>query len=113
MESQLNAVVLMEEGRQTVVAVRRHHQFDGHDVKLYKLLAPHLQRAVQINVKLARAELNHSASIATLNHLDDGIVFVDLSAKVRFANKAADELFATHDLRQSCPLSSNAPSRAP
>src|ERR1700694_5861219 len=99
-ESMLNAVVSVEEGRQTVVTARRNTQFETDNVELYRLLAPHLRRAVQINVKLARAELNHSASIATLNHLDDGIIFVELNAKVRFANKAADEIFAMHDLRQ-------------
>jgi hypothetical protein len=77
MESMLNAVVLVEEGRQTVVTVRRNPEFEANDVKLYKLLAPHLQRAVQINLKLARAELPHNASIATLNHLEDGIPVPD------------------------------------
>ena len=100
MESQLNAVVLMEEGRQTIVAVRRNEQFDAHNVELYKMLAPHLQRAVQLNIKLARAELTHQASLATLDHLDDGIIFVDLDANVRFVNKAAEHYFANRDLRQ-------------
>lgn len=98
-ESMLNAVVLVEEGRQTVVAVRRNPQFETDDVRLYKLLAPHLQRAVQINIKLARAELSHNASVATLNHLDDGILFVDKDANVRFANQSAEGLFKNGDLR--------------
>jgi DNA-binding CsgD family transcriptional regulator/PAS domain-containing protein len=100
MESMLNAVVLVEEGRQTVVTVRRNPEFEANHVKLYKLLAPHLQRAVQINLKLARAELTHNASIATLNHLEDGILFVDSDAKVRFANEAAEHFFTNGDLRQ-------------
>ena len=64
------------------------------------MLAPHLQRAVQINLKLARAELNHKASVATLDHLDDGILFVDLDTNVNFVNKAAEQFFANGDLRQ-------------
>lgn len=100
MESMLNAVVLVEEGRQTVVTVRRNEQFNAHNVELYKSLAPHLQRAVQINIKLARAELNHNASIATLDHLNDGIVFVDPDANVCFVNKAAEQYFANRDLCQ-------------
>jgi DNA-binding CsgD family transcriptional regulator/PAS domain-containing protein len=99
MESMLNAVVLMEQGRQTVVSVRRYRQFEADDVELYKLLAPHLQRAVQINIRLARAELKHHASIATLDHLEEGILFVDLNARIMFANKAAETFFATRDLR--------------
>lgn len=98
MESMLNAVVLMEQGRQTIVSVRRHRQFETDDVDLYKLLAPHLQRAVQINIKLARAELKHQASVETLNHLEEGILFVDLNARIMFANKAAETFFATRDL---------------
>lgn len=100
MESMLNAVVLVEEGRQTVVTVRRNPQFEADHVKLYKLLAPHLQRAVQINLKLARAELNHNASVATLNHLEDGILFVDVDTNVKFANEAAEQFFANGDLLQ-------------
>jgi hypothetical protein len=61
MESMLNAVVVVEEGRQTVVTVRRNPEFEADDVQLYKLLAPHLQRAVQINIKLAKAEVNQSS----------------------------------------------------
>ena len=99
MESLLNAVVLMEEGRQTVVSVRRNRQFEADDVELYKLLAPHLQRAVQINIKLARAELKHSASVATLNHLEEGVLFVDLNARIMFANKTAETFFANRELR--------------
>jgi len=98
MESQLNTVLLMEEGRQTVLAVRRNEQFDAHDVELYKMLAPHLQRAVQLNIKLARAELNHKASVETLNHLEDGILFVDMEANVKFANVAAEQIFANGGL---------------
>ena len=98
MESMLNAVVLVEEGRQTVVTVRHNPQFEANHVELYKLLAPHLQRAVQINLKLARAELNHNASVETLNHLEDGILFVDLEARVKFANVAAEQIFANGGL---------------
>jgi DNA-binding CsgD family transcriptional regulator len=98
MESMLNAVVAVEEGRQTVVTVRRNPQFETDNVELYRLLAPHLQRAVQINIKLARAQVNHDAFVGTLNHLDDGILFVDLNANVRFTNRAAEQFFSSGDL---------------
>jgi DNA-binding CsgD family transcriptional regulator len=55
---------------------------------------------VQINIKLARAELNQNASVATLDYLEDGVIFVDLNANVRFANKAAELHFIAGDLRQ-------------
>jgi DNA-binding CsgD family transcriptional regulator len=98
-EGLLNAVVLVEDGRQSIVTLHGDQQFDESHVALYKLLAPHLQRAVQINIKLASAELNQIASVATLNHLEQGILFVDLNANVKFANKAAENFFASRDLR--------------
>jgi hypothetical protein len=85
----INAIVLVEDGRQSVVTLHGDKQFDEGHVALYKLLVPHLQRAVQINIKLARAELNHIASVETLNHLEEGVLFVDLNANIMFANKAA------------------------
>ena len=97
----INAVVLVEDGRQSIVTLHGNKQFDEGHVALYKLLVPHLQRAVQINIKLARAELNHIASVETLNHLEEGVLFVDLNAKIMFANKAAEKFFAARDLRQN------------
>ena len=95
----LNAVVLMEEGRQTIVTVQGSRPFEASHVEMYKLLAPHLQRAAYMNVKLARAELNNIAHVATLNHMDEGVLFVDLNSNVRFANKAAEHFFTNRDLR--------------
>lgn len=95
----LNAVVLMEEGRQTIVTVQGDRQFETSHIEMYKLLAPHLQRAAHMNIKLARAELNNIAHVATLNHLEEGVLFVDLNANVKFANNAAEQFFANRDLR--------------
>jgi DNA-binding CsgD family transcriptional regulator len=97
----LNAIVLVEDGRQSVVTLHGVQPFDEGHVALYKLLAPHMQRAVQINIKLAKAELNHMASVETLNHLAEGVLFVELNANIMFANKAAEKLFADRDLRQN------------
>jgi DNA-binding CsgD family transcriptional regulator len=97
----LNAVVVVEEGRQSVVTLHGDQQFDEGHVALYKLLAPHLQRAVQINIKLARAEIKHIASVASLNRLEDGVLFVDLNANIMFANEAAEKFFVDRDLRQN------------
>jgi DNA-binding CsgD family transcriptional regulator/PAS domain-containing protein len=95
----LNAVVLMEEGRQTVVTVQGNREFEASHVELHKILTPHLQRAVQINIKLARAELHRIAAVETLNQLEEGVLFVDLNARIMFANRAAERFFANRDLR--------------
>jgi DNA-binding CsgD family transcriptional regulator len=89
----LNSVVLVEEGRQTVVTMHGQRQFDDDDIALYKLITPHLQRAVQINLKSAQAEINHAASIEVLNRLPEGVLFVDVNATVIFANSIGESLF--------------------
>ncbi len=73
----LNAIVLAEEGRPTIVTVHGNTQFEASQVEMFKLLTPHLQRAVQINIQLAGAKLNHIASVATLDHLEEGVLFVN------------------------------------
>lgn len=93
-DSMLNAVVAIEEGRQTVVTVHGRRAFEPEHIRLHKLLAPHLERAVQLNVKLAKLEMNHAASVEALNQLDQGALLVDASAGVVFANCAAEGLFA-------------------
>ena len=95
----LNAVVLVEEGRPAIVTVHGNRQFEASQVEMFKRLTPHLQRAVQINVQLAGAKLNHIASVATLDHLEEGVLFVDWDANVRFANKAAENFFVNRGLR--------------
>jgi DNA-binding CsgD family transcriptional regulator len=86
------AVALLENGRQTVVTVRSHREFDDQQIALYRLLTPHLQRAVQINIKLARAEINHAASMELLDRLEQAVLFVDENSTVLFANSAAETL---------------------
>ena len=53
-QAMLNAVVLLDEGRQTVVTVQGLREFEPEHIRLHRLLAPHLQRAIQLNLKLAQ-----------------------------------------------------------
>jgi DNA-binding CsgD family transcriptional regulator len=97
----LNSVILLEEGRQTVITMHGRNQFETDDIALYKLITPHLQRAVQINLKTAKMEINQAASIEALNRLNEGVLFVDVNAAVVFANSIAERLFfAEGGLRQ-------------
>ena len=89
----LNAVVLVEEGRQTVVTVHGPRAFDSEDIRLYELITPHLQRAVQLNARLADLEIGRSAYAEALNQLTEGVLLVDATAHVLFANEAAEKLF--------------------
>ena len=97
----LNAVVLCEEGRQSVITLQADRQIEEHEVDFYKLLTPHLQRAVEINVRLAKADLQQLAAVEAFNRIDGGIILVDFDAKVLFANIAAEQFFVKGQLRQS------------
>ena len=97
----LNAVALVEEGRQSVVTLHGHRQFDEHDRVLYHCLTPHLQRAVQISIQLAGAKLKQAASVEVLNRVGEGVILVDADARVSFANIVAEKYFAARELRQS------------
>jgi DNA-binding CsgD family transcriptional regulator len=97
----LNSVILVEDGRQTVVTMHGRRQFDVDDVARYKLITPHLQRAVQINLKSAQMQINHAASREALDRLDEGVLFVDVNGSVLLANRIAESLFkAEAGLRQ-------------
>lgn len=92
--SMLSTVTAVEDGRQTIIAAHRQPEFESGHVRLFQLLAPHLQRAVQLNVKLAKLELRHEASAEVLNRLERGVLLVDGSAGLVFANREAERLFA-------------------
>jgi len=99
----LSAVALVEDGRQTVIAVHARREVQDEEIALYRLLTPHLRRAVDINVRLSAASINHSAAIGVVDRLDEGVLFVDESARVVFANPAAEALMddAEAGLRRS------------
>jgi DNA-binding CsgD family transcriptional regulator len=68
-------------------------QFDADDITLYKLITPHLQRAVQINLKSAQAQINHAASREALDRLNEGVLLVDANGSVILVNRFAESLF--------------------
>ncbi len=98
--SMLNAVALVEQGQQTVIATYRQDEFGPEHIRLFQLLAPHLQRAVQLNTRLAGLEMRCEASAEVLNRLEQGALLVDELLGVVFANREAERLFAAGgDLR--------------
>lgn len=98
----LNAVVLMEAGRQTILTVHADHEIEDAQVALYRLIAPHLQRAAELNVQMAGIELNRAGSEAVMDRLDQGVLFVDAAARLIFANRAGEAaLSAGEGLRQA------------
>jgi DNA-binding CsgD family transcriptional regulator len=95
--SMLSAVTLVEQGQQTVIATHRQDEFAPEHVQLFQLLAPHLQRAVQLNTRLADLEMRCAASAEALNRLEQGALLVDGSVGVVFASQEAERLFAAGD----------------
>jgi DNA-binding CsgD family transcriptional regulator/PAS domain-containing protein len=86
---QLNAILLTEDRRQTTVALHAGRAIDDSQIALYRLITPHLRRAVELNIQLADTDLSRAASAEVLDRLDQGILFVDDGAGLVFANRAA------------------------
>lgn len=64
---------------------------------LFDSLTPHLQRAVQLNMRLARLEVGHRISAAALDRLRHGVLVVSQDAQVVFANAAAEAMLQEGD----------------
>jgi DNA-binding CsgD family transcriptional regulator len=95
----LNAVVAVDGGRQSVISVQSVREFDDEDIALYRLLAPHFERAVALSRRLRLLEMGRRHSAELLHRLDEGLVLVDAQAHVLFANGAAERAFARGALR--------------
>ena len=90
--SMLGATVHSVEGRLFCVVVQRRNEFEVDDIRLYRRLAPHLQRAVQLNVKLARLDMQCATYAELLDQLHQGAILVDAASRVLFANREAETL---------------------
>jgi len=67
--------------------------FEETEIQLFDALIPHLQRAVQLQLRLAVLEGPAEGSATILNRLPQGVVLVDAQSRVLFANSAAEALF--------------------
>jgi DNA-binding CsgD family transcriptional regulator len=95
----LGATLFLEDGRRTEFVVPGKHEFEAEHLKLYDALAPHLVRAVQLNQRLARAEIGHASTAGALDRLEQGVLLTDARARVVFANRSAEALFAAGGLK--------------
>jgi DNA-binding CsgD family transcriptional regulator len=89
--SMLGAVAHIEGTRQFNIVVQRARQFDDAEIALYRRLSPHLQRAVQLNVKLELLSLQCAVSTDILQRLDRAAFLVDASAHVLFTSLKAED----------------------
>ncbi len=72
-------------------------EFDEHDERLYLVIQPHLQRALEVTRKLGGVVEERDALADSIDRLTTGVVILDGEGKILHANRAARELAATND----------------
>lgn len=75
----------------------RQPGFGPVDVAKYRLIVPHLSRALGVMYRLREPELRFTASLAALDRLSSGVLLLAQSGKVVFANRAARRLLECND----------------
>lgn len=68
--------------------------FDRSHASLLAGLIPHLQRALQLNFRLADLDMARTASADLLDRLRQATLLVDTACHVLFANRTAEELLS-------------------
>jgi DNA-binding CsgD family transcriptional regulator len=90
--SMLGGMVHSENGANCAISVQRKRKFGEQDLALYRRLAPHLVRAVQLNARLSAIDQRCAAALDGLDRLLQGAIVVDAEAHVLFANREAERL---------------------
>ena len=67
------------------------------DIDRYKLLFPHIQRAVQIGARLDGAHFAAGTALETVERLSYGVVLLDKKARIVFMNGQAREVVNAQD----------------
>lgn len=70
---------------------------DRHDLALLGRLLPHLQRSVQLHLRLGSLQARWRAAEEVLDHLPFGVILVDRAGKVLCLNRAAEAVIAAAD----------------
>jgi DNA-binding CsgD family transcriptional regulator len=70
----------------------REGPFAPEDERLLAALAPHLERAVALNLRLRRLEIERDGAAEMLDRCAHGALLVDAEARILFANAAAETL---------------------
>ena len=99
-ERMMGATLLTEGSVSTVVSVSRPNsegEFDAVQTRLFAALIPHLQRAVQLRLRLAALDGPPTSSAEMLNWLPHAVLLVDAGARVIFANQAAARMLGADD----------------
>jgi DNA-binding CsgD family transcriptional regulator/PAS domain-containing protein len=100
MESAPGVNLLAKDSTSTVASVNcpfRLGAFGAPETPLFSALLPHMQRAVELQHRLAELEMQRASWAAGFDRLRDGVVIVDSNFGIVFANRSAGELLADGD----------------
>lgn len=84
-------------GTFNVFRARHRGPFTKRETRVASALTPHLQRAVQLHMRLRQLETGQAGSAAALDCLDRGALLVAADGRVLFANRLADAILAKAD----------------
>jgi DNA-binding CsgD family transcriptional regulator len=94
-EAMMRTNLLVEGPISTVITVGRRYSegdFGTTEIRLFAALIPHLQRAVQLQLRLAGVDGPPTGTAEMLNRLLQRVLLVDAGARVIFANRAAERM---------------------
>jgi DNA-binding CsgD family transcriptional regulator/PAS domain-containing protein len=91
--SVMGATLLAEDGWRVEFVVPGKNEFGPAELNLYRALAPHLTRAVQLTHRLGRVEMERAVAADALDRLAQAVFVVNSASRVLFANRAANALF--------------------
>lgn len=95
----LGAVFPTADGSTGVLGVHRPRGAGGYteiDRRRAALVLPHVQRALRLSQRLAAAEDRAAAAGGALERLDTGVLVVDATCRIRFANAMAEALLVAN-----------------
>jgi DNA-binding CsgD family transcriptional regulator/PAS domain-containing protein len=99
-EAAIATKTLLDDGVVTVLRLWRPWRvgdFRPQEIELFAALIPHIRRAVQIQHRMAVLEMQRATSVAAFDRLLDGVLLIDSSFGILFANRAADALLCEGD----------------
>jgi DNA-binding CsgD family transcriptional regulator len=72
--------------------------FNRDNLRHMRLLAPHIERALRLQMRLSAADLRADMVSGTLDHLALGVAFVDHLGRAQWLNRRAQEILGGSDV---------------
>jgi len=99
-EYMLAAVVDRQRGSASVISFLRSDKsenFGARSRQLLALLLPHIQRAWQMNRRLALTEAESNSALSALEHSSHGVLILDRTGHASFVNRNAEAMLLAGD----------------